>query len=225
MELAKLTGDLLFGVAIAFTAMLAISTEAGTLRGCEVSPPRTDGKTIWDLAGSGLITGPLPALGEFAARTLGFGGRALEMAQARIYVRTLNRELEAFFRGGPCTRDDPESNSEDPILTPLLWDNGAAFQNRKLGIVDALEFSPQMDKHELKAVKTLVSKLMPTPLESPEQIRTFIRENPSGTRFIALNKSASDAPDPIIEAAQKRALSLGAEVDFCLGNVCVYKAN
>lgn len=196
MTSARLMRGWLFVVALLFAAALAAPTEAESPKGCEVSPPRPDGKTVWDLVGDGLVTGPLPALGEFASRTLGFGGRALEMTEARTYVRTLNRELEAFFYGQPCTRGDPESNSEDPILAPLLWDNAPAFQNRILGIVEALEIFTPMDKHELQSIRTLRAKLMPTPLETPEQIRKFIQENSPGTRFIAKTRAASTPRTP-----------------------------
>ena len=47
------------------------------------------------------------------------------------------------------------SSPEAPILVPLLWDNASAFQNRILGVVQALWFLPPMDKHELQALEPI----------------------------------------------------------------------
>jgi len=204
MTPAKLMRGLLI-VALLFVAVSAASTEAQTLDGCEVSAPRPDGKTLWDLVGDGFVTGPLPALGKFASRTLGFGGRALEMMEARIYARTLNHELEAFSDGQPCALSDPESNLDDPILVPLLWDNAPAFQKRILGVVAALEFLPPMNKRDAQSISTLRARLMPTPLQTPEQIRIFIQRHPSGTRFIARDESGVDATYAMIEEVRDRA--------------------
>lgn len=48
---------------------------------------------------------------------------------------------------------------------------------------------PEKYGRELQAIKTFRAKLMPTRLETPEQIRKFKRENPPGTRFTTKNKN------------------------------------
>lgn len=125
-----LVRGVLFVVALGFAAAFAAPTEAQPPQACKGFPPRPDGKTVWDLVGARLVTGPLPALGEFASRTLGFGGRALEMTEARTNVRMLKWELVAILVDQPC---EPVFNSEDwllAMLVPKLWDNALSYQNR-----------------------------------------------------------------------------------------------
>lgn len=204
MRPVTLVRGMLFVVALGFAVAFTAPTEAQPPQTCEVSPPRPDGKTVWDLVGAGLVTGPLPALGEFASRTLGFGGRALEMAEARAYVRKLNWELVAIEEGHPCEPVfKPEDSFLASLLYPAIWGNPFAFQADIIGIDGALQFQqlaaeralargifPEKYKHELQAIKTFRAKLMPPRIEAEtvkktlEMILQFEEEVPPGTRFV-----------------------------------------
>ena len=94
------------------------------------------GPSVWDLASQGLLTGPIPAVGELAGRTpiLGEFVQTPRITQARNYVRALDRDLVRVLQNNPRFSEGERKAIEKEIsIDPSAFDTNEAYLNRLIG--------------------------------------------------------------------------------------------
>ena len=171
-----------------------------------VLPPGPGGQTVFELAGAGLVTGPLPAAGEFFGRTPGLGGPAPEMTRARNFVPLLQRELVRVLQNNPRYAEGERKAIEAEInIAPRFFDDAAAFQQRLIGIDDALEIrlrnalktgsSENVGRIErthalnvANALEQFRKNLLPPKFEKEEDAIGFALASPPGTKFTVFDE-------------------------------------
>lgn len=172
----------------------------------DVLPSGPGGRTVFELAGAGLVTGPLPAAGELIGRTPGLGGPAPEMTRARNFVPLLQRELVRVLQNNPRYAEGERKAIEKEIdITPRFFDDPAAFQQRLIGIDDALEIrlrnalktatSEKVGRIErthamnvANALEQFRKNLLPPKFEKEEDAIEFALSSPPGTKFTVFDE-------------------------------------
>lgn len=170
-------------------------------------PTGPGGQTVFELAGAGLVTGPIPAAGELIGRTPGLGGPAPEMTRARNFIPLLQRELVRVLQNNPKYAEGERKAIEKEInIAPRFFDDSAAFQQRLIGIDDALEIrlqnalktatsekvSSQERVHAMNVANALQqfrSNLLPVKFEKEEDAIEFALSSPPGTKFTVFDEA------------------------------------
>ncbi|KKL71583.1 hypothetical protein LCGC14_2093470, partial [marine sediment metagenome] len=173
----------------------------------DMLPSGPGGQTVFELAGAGLVTGPIPAIGEAVGRTPGLGGPAPEMTRARNFVPLLQRDLVRVLQNNPRYAEGERKAIEAEInIAPRFFDDPAAFQQRLIGIDDALEIrlrnalktassekvGSQERTHAMNVANALQqfrSNLLPTKFEKEEDAVEFALSAPPGTKFTVFDEA------------------------------------
>lgn len=156
-------------------------------------------KTVWELAGEGLITGPVPIVGRLIGRVPGLGGPAPEMTTAKSYVTVLKRDLVRTLQNNPKFADAERKAIEKEIdIGPQLFDDPEAYKQRVIGIADALEVridsmtriaaskttgreQRKWARNGITAIENFLGALLPPRVQTEADALEFIENNPPGT--------------------------------------------
>lgn len=160
------------------------------------------GQTVFELAGESLVTGPLPSIGERLGRLPLIGGGAPEMTRARTIVPQLHRDLIRVLQNNPrYAEGERQAIEKETSIEPRFFDNASAFQQRLIGIDDALEVrlknalktaaSEKVGREErthalniANAISQFRESLMPPRMNSVEEAREFAASQPPGAKFL-----------------------------------------
>lgn len=162
--------------------------------------------TVYDMALTGDLTGPLPA-GERALGRMPLvgrgGGKASELQKE---VEGMSRQLVRVLQNNPrFAEGERKAIAAEINIEPKVWDNQADFIDRLMGIASSLErriqfmqklvASPNTPQDQrywahagIIAIEDFLQQIMPPRMHNQEQAEAFISNNPSGTPVMLLNK-------------------------------------
>jgi len=159
-------------------------------------------QTVWEIADSGNLTGPVPVIGRFIGRVPGLGGPAPGMTSAKSYVDVLKRDLIRTLQNNPKFADAERRAIEaDVDIGADFFDDKEAYKQRVIGVADALERrlesmtsianSKTAGREERKwarnginAIENFLEALLPPRVQTPEEAQEFIKNNPPGTPLL-----------------------------------------
>ena len=166
-------------------------------------------ETVFELAGRGLITGPIAAGKEVVGRIPGAGGPFPEVARTKQFVDLLKRDLVRVLQNNPRFAEGERKAIENEIdITGKVFDDPVAFQSRLIGIDDALEIrlnnalktvtsgkvSRTERQHALNvanAIQQFRVSLIPPKFEDEQEAVEFAESQPPGTRFLFKEKGGN----------------------------------
>jgi hypothetical protein len=173
-----------------------------------VLPPSPGQPSVGELALSGQVTGPIPALARFLTRIPGLGIDFPEQASIAAELPNIRNRIVKALQTNPryavMERQDIIANLD---IDPKLVDSPQAFVNRLIGVDQFLErlenemfevvtgraqlVSGETRQHAMDTWNTVRywrGHLLPQRLETREQIERFRDQMPPGTTFTARNR-------------------------------------
>lgn len=171
-----------------------------------ITPPATDMPTLFEIAGSGKLTGVAPELGRMLDRmpVVG-GGIAPEQTSLKTYTEgLLNRYVNAL-RMNPRYAEGEAKALRDKLvnLDPKAYDNAQNYQSRVIGFDDVLANIERESQEIVSGKRALVSgetrqhamdtlaatqaarkTLLPPRMSTIEEATEYMRMHNPGDKFI-----------------------------------------
>lgn len=169
-------------------------------------PPQDAGKpTLWELFGSGDVTGPVPAIARGLHRLPGsLLGEFPEQTEAGTYVNGIKERLIDGLRRNPRYAEGEAERLFKAIdIKPGVFDSASSGQSRVIGFDDVLQqienemqevvtgrralVSGETRQHAmdtLQIVRNTRQILAPPRVYSLQQAQDFIRTHNPGTKFL-----------------------------------------
>jgi len=163
-------------------------------------PTGKDGKTVFEMADS--LTGPIARAKSAVGGLPIVGGGFPEETESQQYVLQMQRDLILTLQNNPhYVEGERKAIEKDIEIAGKVMDNPQAFRQRLIGIDDALQkrfenamktaSSTKVGKDKrvaamniANAIENFRANLAPPRVNSPEEARSFAKDNPPGTRFM-----------------------------------------